>query len=203
MSYAYSTDQAVYENGYLMRPVLHALAVLKPGARLFELGCGNGVGAKALAAAGYDVTAVDLSETGIVAARLSATPGCRFEVASADDDLAGRFGTFDAVVSLEVVEHLYAPAKYAATIRALLKPGAPAIISTPYHGYLKNLALAAAGKWDRHHSPNWEGGHIKFWSRITLRRLFEEGGMRETGFVRAGRIPPLAKSMIATYRAED
>jgi 2-polyprenyl-3-methyl-5-hydroxy-6-metoxy-1,4-benzoquinol methylase len=203
MSYDYATDAAVYENGYLMRPVLQALAGLRPGARLFELGSGNGVGAKAMAAAGYDVTAVDPSETGIAAARLASTPGCRFEIASAYDDLAARFGTFDAVVSLEVVEHLYAPARYAAAVKALLKPGAPAIISTPYHGYLKNLALALAGKWDWHHAPNWEGGHIKFWSRATLRQLFEGVGMHESRFIPTGRIAPFAKSMIAIYRAND
>jgi 2-polyprenyl-6-hydroxyphenyl methylase/3-demethylubiquinone-9 3-methyltransferase len=199
MGYEYETADLVYEHGYLVRPLLRALTRLPPGASIFELGCGNGAVAKELARAGYTVTAVDPSESGIDMARQSCPQRCTFEVASAYDDLAARFGAFDAVVSLEVVEHLYSPAKFAAAVKALLKPGAPAIISTPYHGYLKNLALALAGKWDWHHSPNWEGGHIKFWSRATLRTLFEAAGLQETAFIPAGRLAPLAKSMIGIY----
>jgi 2-polyprenyl-6-hydroxyphenyl methylase/3-demethylubiquinone-9 3-methyltransferase len=74
-----------------------------------------------------------------------------------------------------------------------------AIISTPYHGYLKNVAVAVAGKWDTHHSPLWEGGHVKFWSRATLRTLFQEAGLREAAFYRVGRLAPFAKSMVCVF----
>ena len=199
-SYASEADPSC-TGDYLLPAVTRALAGVPRGARVFEIGCGNGVTAKALARLGYDVTAVDTSVSGIEMARLEGASQCRFEVGSAYDDLAGRFGTFDAVVSLEVVEHLFSPATFARTVKALLAEGAPAVISTPYHGYLKNLALAVMDKWDRHHAPNWEGGHIKFWSRASLREFFESAGLRETAFLRVGRIAPLAKSMIGVYRS--
>lgn len=41
------------------------------------------------------------------------------------------------------------------------------IISTPYHGYLKNLTLSLLNKWDSHMSPLWHRGHIKLWSKKT------------------------------------
>lgn len=75
-----------------------------------------------------------------------------------------------------------------------------AIISTPYHGYWKNLALALSGKMDAHFTALWDHGHIKFWSIDTLRRLLQEAGFAEIRFLRVGRIPPLAKSMIAVAR---
>jgi hypothetical protein len=37
-------------------------------------------------------------------------------------------------------------------------------VSTPYHGYHKNLGLALSGKMDAHFTALWEGGHIKFFS---------------------------------------
>jgi fructose-1,6-bisphosphatase/inositol monophosphatase family enzyme len=73
-------------------------------------------------------------------------------------------------------------------------------VSTPYHGYWKNLALALAGKLDNHFTALWDHGHIKFWSIATLRHLLQEAGFQSIAFHRVGRIPLLAKSMIAVAR---
>ena len=61
--------------------------------------------------------------------------------------------------------------------------GGEMIISTPYHGYLKNLALAITGKFDRHFTVLWDGGHIKFWSVKTLTKLLNEFGFEVVEFV--------------------
>jgi 2-polyprenyl-6-hydroxyphenyl methylase/3-demethylubiquinone-9 3-methyltransferase len=148
-----------------------------------------------LSTLGFAVTGVDPSETGIAIARMR-HPGCYFEVASAYEDLADRFGTYSLVVSLEVIEHLYDPRLFARTVFNLLEPGGTAIVSTPYHGYFKNLALAVTGSFDRHFTALWDGGHIKFWSMETLRRLLSEAEFHVSHFIRVGRFPPLAKSMV-------
>ena len=75
--------------------------------------------------------------------------------------------------------------------------GGVALITTPYHGYWKNLALALTGTMDDHFTALWTHGHIKFWSRGTLGQLLDEAGFENIRFHRVGRIPPLAKSMIA------
>ena len=152
----------------------------------------------ALAQRGFDVTGVDPSTDGIEQACAN-FPDCRFALGSAYDDLAALHGVFDAVVSLEVVEHVFHPRRYARTVASLLAPGGVAIISTPYHSYTKNLVLALLNRWDAHLDPLWDYGHIKLWSRPTLRMLFEEAGLSEIAFERVGRIPPLAKSMIAAF----
>ena len=197
--FGYTSRESFHTDSYLFPTVLATLNRLAPGKPIFELGCGNGSTAAKLVAAGHPVTGIDPSETGIaIAAR--AFPQCRLEVGSSDEDLAARFGTFEVVLSLEVAEHVYAPARYAAAIADLLVPGGIAIISTPYHAYFKNLALAVTGKLDGHFTALWEGGHIKFWSRRTLGALFDAAGFDEIGFERVGRLPVLAKSMVATYR---
>ena len=104
------------------------------------------------------------------------------------------------VLSLEVVEHVYFPRQYAATVFSLLQEGGTAILSTPYHGYWKNLAMALSGKLDKHFTALWDHGHIKFWSMNTLTTLLEEAGFRDIRFERVGRVPVLAKSMIAVAR---
>jgi 2-polyprenyl-6-hydroxyphenyl methylase/3-demethylubiquinone-9 3-methyltransferase len=168
------------------------------GKRLLDVGCGNGAVTHVLSSAGFDVVGIDPARDGIEQAR-TAYPGLRVELGSAYDDLASRFGLFDVVVSLEVVEHLYAPHIFAENVARALRPGGLAVLSTPYHGYWKNLMLALAGKWDFHHHPNVHHGHIKFWSRRTLEQLMSEAGMHPCEFRRLGRIPALGKSMMLGF----
>lgn len=167
--------------------------------RLFELGCGNGSVAAKLTEAGYHVTGIDASEEGIANAHRQ-FPQIALHQGSAYDDLAAKYGQFPALLSMEVVEHLYAPRKFAQTAYDLLLPGGTVIVTTPYHGYWKNLVMAVTGKMDDHFTVLWDHGHIKFWSFKTLSRLLTEAGFVDVRFHRAGRIPILAKSMIAIAR---
>lgn len=167
--------------------------------RLFELGCGNGSVANVLQERGWDVTGVDPSVEGIEHAK-DAYPHLKLETGSAYDDLAVRYGRFHVVVSLEVVEHVYAPRDYARLLFDLLCVWGIAIISTPFHGYWKNLALALTGKMDAHFTALWDHGHIKFWSMKTLGKLLREAGFVDIRFERVGRVPALAKSMIVIAR---
>jgi 2-polyprenyl-3-methyl-5-hydroxy-6-metoxy-1,4-benzoquinol methylase len=206
--YRYPSAAPKHTHTYLMPTVQRELATFfasLPAAgtrRVFDLGCGSGSAANRLAEEGYSVCGVDPSTEGIAQARV-AYPGVRLEAGSAYEDLAGRFGRFPAVISLEVVEHVYAPRDYARTLYDLLEPGGMALVSTPYQGYWKNLALAATGRLDAHFTALWDNGHIKFWSVKTLTALLDEAGFRDIRFWRIGRVPALAKSMIAVARKPD
>ena len=195
--YRYHDGEMTWALGYLWDPLKRVLDTRFPQpASVFEIGCGNGSTANKLHELGWEVAGVDPSKTGIEMANRH-FPQLRLEEGSAYDDLAGKYGRFPAVISLEVVEHVYDPRAFARTVYELLDDGGVAILSTPYHGYLKNLALAVSGKMDDHFTALWDGGHIKFWSRKTLSTLLRETGFRGVEFLRVGRIPQLAKSMIA------
>lgn len=198
--YRYNNDKLNASHDYLLPAVTAILASQSPShQRMFELGCGNGSVANALSKLGFEVTGVDASEEGIAQAHQS-YPDLNLHLGSAYDDLRNQYGQFPVVISLEVVEHLYFPRKFAKTIYNLLEVGGTVIISTPYHGYLKNLAMALTGTMDAHFTALWDHGHIKFWSIRTLRILLQEAGFQNISFVRVGRIPALAKSMIAIAR---
>ncbi|MES2450816.1 MAG: class I SAM-dependent methyltransferase [Pseudomonadota bacterium] len=200
-NYAYEDSESAHTHSYLFPTLLKILAE-RPVGPIFELGCGNGTTAAMLAKRGYKVAGVDPSISGMEIAQRQ-YPECRLELGSSEEDLRARFGTFDTLLSLEVAEHVYSPRRYARVIGQLLEPGGIAIISTPYHSYLKNLALAASGKMESHFTALWEGGHIKFWSRSTIATLFDTAGFDEIGFYRVGRVPVLAKSMISVFRKRD
>lgn len=197
----YESSVGCCSNAYLvprLRIILKQLGVK----RLFDLGCGNGAVAHLLSQEGYQVTGVDPSEDGIRFAQ-QAYPNLKLQVGSAYDDLAGKYGQYPVVISLEVVEHVYSPRLFARCLRDLLEPGGHAIVSTPYHSYLKYLALALSGRMEKHLSPLWDHGHIKFWSIASLTMLLNEVGLEVTRVDRVGRIPILAKSMILTARRPD
>ena len=196
----YENTAPTWANVYLW-PVLKKILAKHslPGKRAFDLGCGNGATANMLCEQGYDVTGIDPSDSGIALGRKS-FPHLKLYIGNAYDDLADTYGQFPLVVSLEVIEHCLYPRPFAKTFYNLIAAGGLGILSTPYHGYWKNLALAVAGKWDDHLTALWDGGHIKFFSIGTLGTLLAEAGFNDVRFVRVGRIPPLAKSMIAIVR---
>jgi 2-polyprenyl-3-methyl-5-hydroxy-6-metoxy-1,4-benzoquinol methylase len=198
--YRYASAEVTWKDEYLARKIVRLLHAAADVERVLEPGCGNGNLAARLAAQGFVMAGFDSSRSGIAQAR-QAFPSIRFEIASVYDDLRAVFGeTFDACVCVEVIEHLYDPRTFLGRILEVLRPGGWLVVTTPYHGYVKNLALALTGKMDAHFTALWDGGHIKFWSRPTLTRLVEESGFRAHSFEGAGRLPLLWKSMILTAR---
>ena len=162
----------------------------------FDLGCGNGSVANFFSNKGWIVTGVDPSIDGIKQANLSFR-NLNLQRGSAYENLSEKFGKFPTLISIEVIEHLYDPRLYLKTIFDLLEPGGIAIISTPYHGYWKNLVMALFGKMDNHFHALWDHGHIKFWSKKTLKKILLESGFVSIKFRTVGRVSIIAKSMIA------
>jgi 2-polyprenyl-6-hydroxyphenyl methylase/3-demethylubiquinone-9 3-methyltransferase len=196
--YEYDDVEPAHTHAYLW-PVIRRIVDAHDwrSRRAFDLGCGNGATCRALMAVGFDAVGVDPSETGVSIAQKN---GVRADVASAYDDLSA-YGRFPLVTSLEVIAHCHDPRAFIRTFLSLIEPGGVGILSTPYHGYLKNLALALTGRLDEHFNALWPGGPLKFFSVRTLRQLLNEHGAHDVRFIRLGRVPPLAKSVVALVKA--
>jgi 2-polyprenyl-3-methyl-5-hydroxy-6-metoxy-1,4-benzoquinol methylase len=166
--------------------------------RILDLGAGNGALCAQLASAGYQVVGVEYDKKGVELATSThpAIPFYNFGVHDNPSELLAREQPFDVVVSTEVVEHLFSPHLLPIYAKGALKEGGYLVVTTPYHGYLKNLILSILGAWDSHHTSLRCGGHIKFWSRATLTRLLAETGFRVLDFSGVGRLPWLWKSMV-------
>jgi 2-polyprenyl-3-methyl-5-hydroxy-6-metoxy-1,4-benzoquinol methylase len=184
---------------YILPAVLKEIRKLFQGksARILDMGCGNGYVAAQIAQIGHAVVAIDASKDGIDIAR-AAYPEVDFRVLSLyDDNLGESIGKqVDGVIALEVVEHLFYPKQLFEQSYGLLKMGGYLILSTPYHGYLKNLATSLVNGWDRHFSVDWDGGHIKFFSKKTLAQMACNAGFKSPHSYGIGRVPGLWKSMI-------
>jgi 2-polyprenyl-3-methyl-5-hydroxy-6-metoxy-1,4-benzoquinol methylase len=162
----------------------------RTGLQVLDIGCGHGETLSALISWGHRASGLDIAENAVAEAQRR-NPGASLICHAVEDTpwpLGG--GEFDAVVSFEVLEHLVFPKTLPAEAFRVLKPGGLLLISTPYHGFSKTVALAAHG-FERHFNVN--GPHIRFFTERALRDLFTESGFVSLKLTRYGRIPPLAR----------
>lgn len=101
------------------------------GAAVLDIGCGNGIISKAIAALGYKVTAIDVSEKTIRQARESNNhPNIQYKVVAAGE-LRAAPSAYDAVVCSEVLEHLHDPSALLRIIHESLSPQGICVVTVP------------------------------------------------------------------------
>ena len=168
------------------------------GARsVLDVGCGTGELVAALRGRGVSAVGMDVSEAAVAVAA-ERHPDGRFLVHGVEDlPWPVEEGAFDAVVSFETIEHLLRPRRLLEGARSALAPGGHLALTTPYHGLLKNVALAV-GAFDRHFAV--EGDHIRFFSDRALERLLRETGFEPLERVHFGRFWGLWAGVFAWAR---
>lgn len=196
IGYDFPDSRPSHTFSYLLTPLL-ALLNRDKNHCILDLGCGNGNFVDRLNTEGYNAFGVDSSKEGITVAN-ARNPGRFFLQDVSTGKLPGELQNikFDTIISTEVIEHLYDPERFINFCKEVLDDKGQLIISTPYHGYLKNLVLSLFNGWDKHHGAAWFGGHIKFWSKNTLSTLLRNAGFKVTDFKGCGRMPYFWKSMM-------
>lgn len=102
-----------------------------PGARVLDVACGAGLVALPLAEAGYRVEGVDLAANALDVARQRVPPGAdaTFRVADATA-LDAPDATYDAVLLLDMLEHVEDPARVIAEAGRVVRPGGVVVFNT-------------------------------------------------------------------------
>lgn len=111
--------------GGLHEALVPRLADVSRGAAILDLGCGTGAWLSRLAAAGY---------TNLLGVDLTPPVGDRFLRADLEEPgaaLESRYGRFDLVTAIEVIEHVANQGRFWDLVAALLKPGGRALVTTP------------------------------------------------------------------------
>lgn len=104
---------------------------LKPfkGMKILDIGCGGGLVCEPLARLAADVTGIDADAVAIqVAMEHSGISGLKIEYRN--DSAENLRGTFDAVLALEIIEHVSNPNELIKHCARLVKPGGIVIFST-------------------------------------------------------------------------
>ena len=138
------------------------------GLRILDIGCGGGLISEPLARLGAAITGIDAAEANIAVARAHAH-GADLEIdyrqASAEE-LSAAGERFDAVLALEVVEHVADLDVFLEAAAALVRPGG-AFIGSTLNRTPKSLLFAIVGaeyvlgwlprgthRWDRFLKPS-------------------------------------------------
>src|SRR5687768_8011536 len=102
------------------------------GLRILDIGCGGGLVAEPLTRLGATVTGLDATARNIEIARLhAAESGLAIDYRhGAAEELAAAGDSFDAVLGLEIVEHVASLEAFAAAVATLTRPGGLVVIAT-------------------------------------------------------------------------
>uniref|UniRef100_A0A0E0L7Y6 Ubiquinone biosynthesis O-methyltransferase, mitochondrial n=1 Tax=Oryza punctata TaxID=4537 RepID=A0A0E0L7Y6_ORYPU len=104
------------------------------GLRIIDVGCGGGILSEPLARMGATITGIDAVDKNIKIARVHAasdpsTASIEYFCTTAED-LVKEHKQFDAVISLEVIEHVANPLGFCESLSALTVPNGATVIST-------------------------------------------------------------------------
>ena len=102
------------------------------GLRILDIGCGGGLLSEPMARLGADVVGADAAERNIPVARVHAEQsGLDIDYRHTTAEALAEAGEqFDAILNMEVVEHVADPLAYLTACRQLLKPGGAMVCST-------------------------------------------------------------------------
>lgn len=154
------------------------------GLRVLDIGCGGGLIAEPLTRLGAQVTGIDPAPENIAAAQVHAqAQGLDIDYrATTVEALAAEGAQFDAVLCLEVVEHVPDPGAFLKTCASLVRPGGAFVAST-INRTLKAYALAIVGaeyvlRWLPIGTHQWE----RFVTPDELARHFHAAGLNAPAF---------------------
>src|SRR5271154_4091892 len=157
---------------------------VRPGDRVLDIGCGEGVFAIELARAGAEVLGIDVAEEPLRRAR-ARYPELDLRLVDGEGPWELEDASFDVVWAGEVIEHVADTASWLSEVRRVLRSGGTLLATTPAHGppALLRTALSRSAFAERF-DP--QGDHLRFYSRETLAALLGDFGFESINVRSAG-----------------
>jgi SAM-dependent methyltransferase len=158
----------------------YALQAAGTGQRVLDVGFGNGLVLQHLRdryaeRVGVDLAlnrhALGLRKEGIKVVKADVARGLPFKAAS-----------FDLVVSLDVIEHVFDPLSFLVELRRVLRPGGRLLLSTPNVRYLRQLwriGVQGLGPGTSGEDVGWDGGHLHYFTSADLLRAAAQAGFAQ------------------------
>lgn len=174
------------------------LREVSAGARVIDVGCGEGAFTAALADQGALAIGVDVAAEPLRRAA-AMHPGLDVRLVQEHAPLPFDDGSFDVAWAGEVLEHVVDVVGMLDELWRVLSPGGILFASTPNHPPLPVLWLALSRRaFDAHFDPRSD--HVRFFSPRTLRAVLEGAGFERARIRSAGGPPGLAPVLLATAR---
>ena len=153
------------------------------GGRLLEIGCAYGFFLQEARTHFFDVVGIELVEDAAAYCRCS---GLHVLDGAPDEDKFRRLGTMDAIVLLDVIEHLPEPRQTIELCSRHLSPGGALLLTTGDFGSLHARIIGA--NWRLMTPPQ----HLWFFTRESMKRLSKGAGLEFVSCDHPWKIVPLS-----------
>ncbi len=165
--------------------ILESLAdLLQKGKKILDIGCGNGDSIEVTRNKFNEVYGCDISETALSEAIRRGMTGVSADLNNAPH-LPYKSESFDAVICLEVLEHLFNPPYLLREIHRVLTLNGQLILTTPNVKYFRNLyKLIIKGQFPHTTTDTfvWGGGHLHYFTIKDLSFIIQEAGFHKVVF---------------------
>ena len=160
---------------------------------LLDFGCGPGIILKLI----YEKNpsgkyiGLDVSSSVLERARKIFPEGNFYEI-NDGEKLPLEDNSVDFIFSSEVIEHVYDTENAVSEMCRILKPAGKLLLTTPYHGFIKNL-LIIIFSFNKHFSPT--DSHVRFFTKKTLFNLLKKYSFEIEKYGYYGRFWPVPHSI--------
>jgi cyclopropane fatty-acyl-phospholipid synthase-like methyltransferase len=156
-----------------------ALQETAGAASVLEFGCSTGALLAEMAKRGQAVTGLEVDGEAAAAARARGAAAITGDLDTPEALEAARArGPFEALVCLDVLEHLKDPWSFLRAARGLLVPGGFLFATIPNVGFYRVRWAHLLGRFDYAEEGIMDRGHLRFFTIGTARKLLEDSGWR-------------------------
>ncbi len=155
---------------------VRAVEMVEKGQKVLDIACGDGLLLGALSKKGANVSGVDLSEEGVKKCKEKGLDAAVVDFAP--EPLPFQDGTFDTVIMLDVLEHLYAPEELLQEATRVSKKYI--IISVPNFGSLPARVQVLLGKVPENNRPN--KGHVYWFTYGNFMKMLRQNNLHIVDF---------------------
>lgn len=155
------------------RVLLDWLIQRKPS-KVLDAGCFDGRFAARARNQGHHVTGLDKYEFDGIQGRVDEF--IQADLAAPLPHTVG--GGYDVVVAGDIIEHVTEPQQLLQELAATLAPGGEILLSVPNFGHWYPRSRVATGTFDYDQRGPLDRGHVRFFTRKSVERLFDACGLR-------------------------
>lgn len=187
-----------------VRAVYVAERIALKGAKVADVGCGGGLLSEALAAAGAQVTGIDLGEKVIEIAKLHLYEShltVDYRLQSSAELAAAEPASFDAVCCMEMIEHVPDPEALVRDLAAMLKPGGALFMSTLNRTPAAFGAAILGAEYVMRLLPRGTHHYAQFLKPSELARLLRHAGLELEDVSGLGYNPLTRKAWLSRFTA--
>jgi methionine biosynthesis protein MetW len=153
------------------------VSLVKPGQRVLDVGCATGyLGAVLRRSKGCYVVGIDIDEEAIQVAAKVLDEAFVWDIEQGIPAMLSGL-TFDCVILGDVLEHLRRPDLVLKTLVNVLDEEGLVIAAIPNAVYLTVRLKILLGQFEYQDTGHFDRTHLRFFTRRTARRLFEEAGL--------------------------